>query len=163
MRSAAKSRSATWLRLLLVVPGFISAGRETVVAQVQSHSDGGKQLLAVVTEPAAVTQEKAELWKKDGFDAFVLVLDERFEPADYQRAAAIVAASSVRLYYWIEVGRNKDFARDHPEWMASLGSHDDWRNSFPDAPRLNKGEVAKAWPWTPIAYQKAFDAHFCAD
>ena len=67
--------------------------------------------------------------------------------------------SSARLYYWIEVGRNKDFAREHPEWMASLGSHDDWRNSFPDAPRLNKGEVAKAWPWTPIAYQKAFDAH----
>ena len=61
MRSAAKSRSATWLRLLLVVPGFNSAGRETVVAQVQSHSDGGKQLLAVVTEPAAVTQEKASV------------------------------------------------------------------------------------------------------
>ncbi|MBA3484229.1 MAG: hypothetical protein H0T51_20700 [Pirellulales bacterium] len=113
----------------------------------------------MVTEPAAVTQEQAELWKKDGFDAFVLVLDERFEPAAYQKAAAIVAANSARLYYWIEVGRNKDFARDHPEWMASLGSHDDWRNAFPDAPRLNNGEVAKAWPWIPIAYQKAFDAH----
>jgi hypothetical protein len=44
--------------------------------------------------------------------------------------------------------------------MAALGSHNDWRTQFPDVPQLKDGEVAKAWPWTPIAYREAFDAHF---
>jgi hypothetical protein len=43
--------------------------------------------------------------------------------------------------------------------MASLGMHDDWRTRFPNVRALEDGEVAKAWPWTPIAYRSAFDAH----
>ena len=59
----------------------------------------------------------------------------------------------------MEVARNPKLADDHPEWMASLGMHEDWRQHFPDARELQEGEVAKVWPWTPIAYREAFNAH----
>ncbi len=39
------------------------------------------------------------------------------------------------------------------------GHHDDWRRRFPDAPSRRPGEVIKAWPWVPIGYAPAFDAH----
>jgi hypothetical protein len=63
------------------------------------------------------------------------------------------------MYVWVEVGRNPALARDHPEWMASLGSHDDWQKRFPKVRPPAKGEVAKAWPWVPIGYKETFDAH----
>jgi hypothetical protein len=51
-------------------------------------------------------------------------------------------------------------ASAHPEWMASPGGHhDDWRRRFPSAPKANPGTVIKAWPWVPIGYAAAFDAH----
>jgi hypothetical protein len=63
------------------------------------------------------------------------------------------------LYYWIEIARNKPLADAHPRWMASLGMHDDWLIRFPMARKPSKGEVAKAYPWVPIGYAEAFQAH----
>ena len=42
---------------------------------------------------------------------------------------------------------------------ATGGHHDDWRRRFPNAPTAKAGEVIKAWPWVPIGYAPAFDAH----
>ncbi len=39
--------------------------------------------------------------------------------------------------YWIEVARSPELANEHPEWMASLQTHDEWRRLFP------KGSTAK--------------------
>lgn len=114
---------------------------------------------AVIAEPDAATARQVAEWKNEGFHGVVLVLDERFDPNIYRNAAKAIAANSLDVYYWIEIGRNPTFAREHPEWMASFGSHDDWRKRFPDAPPLANGDVAKVWPWTPIAYKDAFDAH----
>ena len=47
----------------------------------------------------------------------------------------------------------------HPRWMASLGMHDDWRTRFPKAKAPSKEEVTKAYPWVPVAYVEAFEAH----
>jgi hypothetical protein len=43
--------------------------------------------------------------------------------------------------------------------MAALGSHEDWQKNFPNFPEPGVAEVAKAFPWVPIGYQEAFDAH----
>jgi hypothetical protein len=43
--------------------------------------------------------------------------------------------------------------------MAALGSHEDWQKNFPKFPEPGIDEVAKAFPWVPIGYQEAFDAH----
>jgi hypothetical protein len=63
------------------------------------------------------------------------------------------------LYWWIEVARNPKMAASHPRWMAALGMHEDWQKNFPNFPEPGIGEVAKAFPWVPISYREAFDAH----
>jgi len=132
---------------------------DTRVAEAENAAQRKAPLEALIVDPVDITPKKVVAWKSEGFKLVVLTLDERFEPATYENAARIIAAESLDLYYWIEVARNTTFAQEHPEWMASLGTHDDWRTRFPDTPKLKDGEVAKAWPWTPIAYRQAFDAH----
>jgi len=118
-----------------------------------------KPFEGVIVEPENVTGEKVAGWKKEGFQAVVIMLDDRHEAAEFVKAAKAVADHSLDLYYWIEVGRNPKMAREHPEWMASLGMHNDWRKRFPNVRAPEKGEVTKAWPWVPIGYQEPFDAH----
>jgi hypothetical protein len=116
-------------------------------------------LQAVIVQPDSISEKSTAALRGEGFDAIVLVLDERFDDSAYRSAARQIAAHTMRLYYWIEVGRNPALAAEHPQWMASLGMHDDWRTQFPNVPHPKAGEIVKAWPWTPIAYREAFDAH----
>jgi hypothetical protein len=117
-----------------------------------------QQFEAVLVEPAAVAGEKVAAWKKEGFRAVVVLLEEQHQQALLQKVAQAIAAHSLDLYFWIEVGRSPALARAHPEWIASLGMHVDWRKRFPQIRPLEKGEVAKAWPWVPISSQEAYDA-----
>jgi hypothetical protein len=118
----------------------------------------GKQFEAVLVGPDAVVGEKVAAWKREGFRAVVVLLKEQDKKALLEKVARATAAHSLDLYFWIEVGRSPALAREHPEWMASLGMHGDWRKRFPRARPLEKGEVAKAWPWVPISYQEGYDA-----
>jgi hypothetical protein len=43
--------------------------------------------------------------------------------------------------------------------MASLQGHREWRRFFPDFPRPGPDEVVKTYPWVPIVYREAFEAH----
>jgi hypothetical protein len=143
---------------LFMVGCIVVAGtRIRVDADVQPSDT--EPFEAVITVPAGIDSKQVSAWQNEGFDAVVLVLDERFEAAAYAAAAKAIGASSLVLYYWVEVARNPALADEHPEWMASLGMHDDWRTHYPNLRALEEGEVAKAWPWTPIAYGEAFDAH----
>ncbi len=143
----------------LLLGGFVLVGAcHSGVARADSGTDR-KPWEAVIVEPETVIAEKVAGWKKEGFRAIVVAVDDRHEAAVLQKAAKAVAASSLDLYCWIEVGRNPALAREHPEWMASLGSHDDWRKLFPKVRGPGKKEVAKVWPWVPISYREAFEAH----
>lgn len=113
----------------------------------------------VLIEPAAVTKRSVARWRREGFSAVALVLDERFDKVAYEKSAATIHAARLGVFYWIEVARNPRLATEHPEWMASLGSHDDWQKLFPNVPLPKEGEVAKVFPWVPINYREAFDAH----
>jgi hypothetical protein len=144
---------------LLTFAAVVPFGAENVCAQSDAKGDEKKSLEALLIEPDAVNAENIAAWKKEGFSSLVIVLDERFDAGVYQRAATAITAAPLDIYYWIEVGRNTALANEHPEWMASLGSHNDWRTLFPDVPELKEGEVAKAWPWSPIGYRQAFEAH----
>ena len=71
-----------------------------------------------------------------------------------------VERAGMTLWPWIEVARNPAMADAHPDWMAAPGGHhNDWRRRFPHAPTAKAQEVIKAWPWVPIGYAPAFDAH----
>jgi hypothetical protein len=113
----------------------------------------------VITEANKADAAAVAGWKREGYGAVVLVLDEGQEASAFQKAGKRITQSGLDLYLWIEVARNPAMAREHPEWLAALGMHDDWRKRFPKVRPLEKGEVAKAWPWVPIVYREALDAH----
>jgi len=114
--------------------------------------------IALLDAPGATASAIAGL-KQEGFRGAALLLDEGFTAAEHERAVKLIVAASLDLYYWIEVGRNPRLAEAHPRWMASLGMHKDWQKGFPNVPLPKEGEVAKAFPWVPIWYQEAFEAH----
>src|SRR5687767_870169 len=112
----------------------------------------------LLVQPQQVQREAISTWKDDGFSGVVLLLDET-NATSISRAATTLSAAAIPFQYWIEVGRNTAFANAHPQWMASLGMHNDWRKNFAKPPRAGNGEVVKAFPWVPINYREAFDAH----
>jgi hypothetical protein len=117
-------------------------------------------LEGVIVDAAGVSPGNVAGWAQTGHKAVVVVLDERTAAEAYQAVARTVSAAKLDLYYWIEVARNKALADSHPRWMASLGMHDDWQKRVPSVPLPVKDkEVAKAYPWVPIGYREAFDAH----
>jgi hypothetical protein len=112
----------------------------------------------LLVTPQQVQRETLSKWKDDGFAGVVLLLDET-NVTSVSRATTTLAGVAVPFQYWIEVGRNASFANAHPQWMASLGMHDDWQKNFAKAPQARDGEVVKAFPWVPINYTEAFNAH----
>lgn len=115
---------------------------------------------ALLTAEMATAERLAEL-KRQGIADAVLRLDDAGAMAAKADAAAAerVQYAGLRLHYWIEVGRCPALADEHPEWMASLQGHDEWRRLHPDFPQPKANEVVKCYPWTPILYREAFAAH----
>jgi hypothetical protein len=91
----------------------------------------------------------------DGYPVVVLQLGHSRD----QESARSIRKSAKSLYYWIEVARNAELANAHPEWMASLQGHQQWRRLFPAFPSPGEGVAVKNFPWVPILYKEAFDAH----
>ena len=113
----------------------------------------------VLVEPDAISASSVAGWKKEGFSAVAVMLEERFNAKVYESAATAMRGGTLDLYYWIEVARNPRMASEHPEWMASLGMHADWLQRFPNAEAPGDEAVAKAFPWVSIYYREAFNAH----
>jgi hypothetical protein len=143
----------------LLVRALILAGILAFMAGSSRTSAEFKPLTAVIVEIDSADPARVAGWKKGGFQAVVLVLDDRHSARALQSAVQAVSASSLDLYYWIEVGRDPVLARERPELMASLGMHPDWRKRFPRVRPTEKDEVVKVWPWAPICYREAFSAH----
>jgi hypothetical protein len=113
----------------------------------------------VLVEAETVTAAAMSQWKQERFKAVAVVLDERTGETAYRELGRRISEGGLDLYCWIEVARNPKLAAAHPRWMAALGSHEDWQRNFPKLPEPGVGEVAKAFPWVPISYREAFDAH----
>src|SRR2546422_5164398 len=101
----------------------------------------------VLVEAGPVTSEIVSQWKREGFKAVAVVLDERTDKSAYGELARRISDGGLDLYCWIEVARNPKLAAAHPRWMAALGMHEDWQKNFPNFQEPGFGEVAKAVPW----------------
>jgi hypothetical protein len=114
----------------------------------------------VLLEAAHADASALRAWKGRGANAVVVPLDESIARPHWADLAALADREGLALYAWIEVARNPAMADAHPRWMASIGGHhDDWRSRFPSAPEKAPGRVIKAWPWVPIGYTPAYEAH----
>lgn len=129
-------------------------GAALLLASV-AHGSGMKGILVTHSE---ATSKDLQAARKRGITSAVLYIDED-RSGEALAAAKRIQQHGFDLYYWIEVGRNPRLADAHPEWMASLQGHPEWRRFFPDAPRPEKGEVIKNYPWVPVSYKESFDAH----
>ena len=138
----------TWMAL------FVS-----LVTSAHGAVEPAKSVRGVFVKPGRLTPEFLAGWKSRGATAVVVTLDETTK-ADWRAVAERVDRAGMTPWPWIEVGRNPAMAEAHGDWMAATGGHhDDWRKRFPSAPKAKPGEVVKAWPWVPIGYAPAFDAH----
>jgi hypothetical protein len=121
--------------------------------------DSAISVRGILVNPERVNAEFLAAWKAKGASSVVVPLD----PTTKRRWTEIADAArqaGMALWPWVEVARNPAMADAHPEWMAATGGHHhDWRRRFPSAPRAKEGEVIKAWPWVPIGYAPAFEAH----
>jgi hypothetical protein len=113
---------------------------------------------ALVT-PRAVTTARVRSFRKQGANAVALYLTDGSAAAPVRAAVGRLRSAGLAPYYWIEVGRSPVMAARHPDWMASLQGHREWRRLFPRAPQPGDGEVVKNYPWVPILYQEPFAAH----
>jgi len=113
----------------------------------------------VLVEAETVTPAAVSQWRQERFKAVAVVLNEQTGEARYRELARRISDGGLDLYCWIEVARDPKLAAAHPRWMAALGSHEDWQKNFKNFPEPGVGEVAKAFPWVPIGYREAFDAH----
>lgn len=129
------------------------------LAQARAHTaPPAQEVRAVLVAPDQVTRKTLRRHREQRVTGIALNLTAK-ERAQARRAAERVKASGLDLYYWIEVARCPELADAHPEWMASLQGHPEWRRHFPAAPKPAAGEVIKNYPWVPIHYREAFDAH----
>jgi hypothetical protein len=146
------------VRTLITVAGiwtFISTlcvGRSQVVR-------ASEKLRAVLLAPAQLTTTQLLHFKNSKFNSVVLYLSEEDSVQATRAATERVRSAGMDLYYWIEIGRNPTLADAHPEWMASLQGHPEWRRRFPNLRPAAQGEVVKNYPWVPVFYREAFDAH----
>jgi hypothetical protein len=119
-----------------------------------------KSRRAYLVDPAKVDNKLVAKLVADGASAIIIELSEQHAAGDYHKAARAARDAKLPLFGWVEVGRNESLAKSHPEWMASLGMHGDWRKRFPDFPKTAADDVVKVWPWVPIWTAEAYTAHF---
>jgi len=114
---------------------------------------------ASLLAPARVTAERCRALAASGTTHVALDLRAPLDAGAVASAAAAARASGLRVAAWIEVARDPALADARPEWMASVGLHEDWRARFPGAPPTPPGGAVKAWPWVPIGSAEAFEFH----
>jgi len=89
-----------------------------------------------------------------------LVVAVQDAPSEGQlKALATLVESGLELWYWIEIARDESMARQHPEWMSSIQGHPEWRRFHPAFPKVKENEIVKVYPWVPVFYEEALQAH----
>ena len=142
---------------------LLGAALVALTARGQTHvvtATDRPSLQGALLAAQQATNEKLQSLRQSGMNAVVIEL-AGIRPAGRQRenaAAKRVHQSKLDLYYWIEVARCPELADAHPEWMASLQGHSQWRRLFADAPHPKDNEVIKNYPWVPILNSEAFTA-----
>lgn len=146
------------LRRLLFIAFVLAATRDCVAANTDAAREpefSAALIAAADASPARLAELKAL-----GIDTIVFQLGASNEKVKRGVRGAVgdVKQAGFSFAYWVEVARSPELADRHPEWMASLQTHDEWRRFFPDTPRPKANEVAKTYPWVPILSRKPHEA-----
>ncbi len=130
----------------------------TASEQPQRAADAAR-IKGLLMSPAQATSDQLKKNLSDGINSVVLYLDDSSSAAENLVAAKRIQKAGLNLFYWIEIARNPTLATAHPEWMASIQIHHEWRRHFPTFPQPSTNQVVKNFPWVPVLYQETFDVH----
>lgn len=131
--------------------GLLSAG--------VARSAAAEPLQGALYSIEQVMRLSADSVKQAGYSTVVIAAGDGGTVTDAVRGAVSrLSESGLRLGLWIEVGRDPILAGSHPEWMASIQGHPEWRRFFPEFPKTPPGQVVKVFPWVPISFAGAFEA-----
>lgn len=122
--------------------------------------DDANRLSAALIAATDASAKRLEELKSSGTNTvvFKLTIDHEEAKKAIRTATSAAANTGLSFAYWVEVARSPVLADEHPEWMASLQTHDEWRRLFPDSPQPRPNEVAKTYPWVPVLSREPFKA-----
>lgn len=112
----------------------------------------------IAVDVEQVATETIEQWKSKDWQQVVLMVDDETNSERIVQACQLIQSAQLPVEYFWEVARCPQLADAHPEWMASLQGHDEWRRLFPNFPAAKSNEVVKTYPWVPICYRESFTA-----
>ena len=138
------------------VPKPAGEGVTQTSPQRMSTIEPGYRGIAV--DVSQVAEASIEQWKTQDWQQIVLMVDDEMESERIVQACQLIQNAKLPVEYFWEVARCPKLADAHPEWMASLQGHDEWRRLHPDFPAEKSNEVVKTYPWVPICYQESFAA-----
>lgn len=121
--------------------------------------DANDLIKGLLIEASWLQHQQAQPLKDSGYKQ--LVINIQSSPTNSQlRALQRLKEHDLEVWYWIEIARDEQMAAQHPEWMASIQGHPEWRRFHPNFPKETQGEVVKVFPWVPVFFEGAFEAHF---
>lgn len=138
--------------VLAVVPSAIAHGANARA--------GTPELVGALIKASEASAARLSELESTGTNTVVFMLHGPNDEAKQAIRAAATRAerAGLQFAYWVEVARSPELAKQHPEWMASLQTHDEWRRFFPNAPQPKANEVVKTYPWVPILSRDPFQA-----
>ena len=141
--------SALWL--LIFFPATLAP------AQTAASND----LRGALLTAGMVTSDRLAMLKDSGYSGVVLAVSQSDETsaAKDKAAAEAIQSAGLTLHYFLEVARCPELADEHSLWMASLQGHPEWRRFYKNFPEPRADEVVKCYPWVPVFYQEAYEAH----
>jgi hypothetical protein len=145
----------------LLVLGFAASSVLTPsIADDTDQRAATPPLRGALIRPADVTTTRLAELANSGTNTIVFALRDSSDEGKQavRTAVAQTAQAGLEFAYWIEVARSPELANQHPDWMASLQTHQQWRRLFPDVPQPNANEVVKTYPWVPILSREPFAA-----
>lgn len=148
-------------RLLLsrLIVASVLVGVLVAPVRAQKPVQPTVRLQGAILAASKLTQQRIQELRETGHTTIVVLLSGRTaeERAAEQSAAVRVREAGLDLYYWVEVARSPELADAHPQWMASLQGHPEWRRLFPGTAQPTAAEVVKTYPWVPILSRETFD------
>jgi len=127
-------------------------------AWTTAAQDASSQMKGLLIDASELQNQQAESLEQLGMKQMVIAIEASPTPSQTQ-ALERLEKSGLDIWYWIEIARDEKMATEHPEWMASIQGHPEWRRFHPDFPKEKENEVVKVYPWVPVFYEGAFDAH----
>lgn len=135
-------------------------GGSHALAQDSGDLGPAMELRGACIKPSDATPSRLKKLKATGTNTVVFPIATTSQPERdaVRRATNVAKQAGVAFAYWVEVARAPELADQHPDWMASLQTHDEWRRLFPESPKPRADEVTKTYPWVPILSRKPFQA-----